>query len=80
LSESFQALQTPRHLQSDERGSLATLQVMQRPLYQGASDLHSSKLKSPCRSIGGFIRKPQGFFLSTHAQDIGILWQVAFQQ
>ena len=62
------------------RCSLATLQVMQHLLYQGASDLHSSRFKSPFRSIGGFIRKRQGFFLSTHTQDIGILWQVAFQQ
>jgi hypothetical protein len=60
-------------------GSLATLQVIQHLLYRGTSNLHSSKFKSPCRSIGGFIRKRQGFFLSTPAQDIGIIGtQIAF--
>ena len=50
------------------------------PLYRGASDLRSSKFKSPCRSIGVFIRAGQGFFLSTRAQDIGIICQVAARQ
>ena len=48
------------------------------PLYRGASNQRSSKFKSPCLSIGVFIRASQGFFLSTRAQDIGIIWQVAF--
>jgi hypothetical protein len=47
-------------------------------LYRGGSNLSSSKFKSPCRSIGVFIPASQGFFLSTRAQDIGIIWQVAF--
>ena len=50
------------------------------PLYRGASDLRSSKFKSPCRSIGVFIRASQGFFLSTRAQDIGIICMVAFRR
>jgi hypothetical protein len=64
---------------SSEVARLPTLQVMRHLLYRGASNLHSSKFKWPCRSIGGFIRKRQGFFLSTPAQDIGIIGtQIAF--
>jgi hypothetical protein len=55
------------------RGSLATLQFIQQPLYRGASNLRSSKFKSPCRSIGEYLRARQGFFLSTHTQGIGII-------
>jgi hypothetical protein len=50
------------------------------PLYRGAPNLRSSKFKSPCRSIGVFIRAGQGFFLSTRARDIGIIYQVAFRR
>ncbi len=47
------------------------------PLYRGVSDLRPSKFRSPCRSIGVFIRAGQGFFLSTRAQYIGIIRLVA---
>ena len=76
----FRALQKPQHLSGEVAWLFATLQVVQPLLYRGASNLHSSKFKSPCRSIGVFIRASQGFFLSTRAQDIGIIWQVAFRQ
>jgi hypothetical protein len=67
----FRALQKPQHLSGEVAWLFATL-------VPSASNLHSSKFKSPCRSIGGFIRRGQGFFLSPHAQDIGIMRQVAF--
>ena len=81
LSECFfRALQKPQHLSGEVAWLFATLQVIQHLLYRGASNLRSSKFKSPCRSIGVFIRASQGFFLSTRAQDIGIIWQVAFRR
>ena len=68
----FQALHKPQHLSGEVAWLFATLQL-RTTLHRGASDLCSSKLKSPCRSIGVFIRASQGFFLSTRAQDIGII-------
>jgi hypothetical protein len=81
LSECFfRAPRKSQHLLDEVARLITTLRVMQRLLYRGASNLPSSEFKSPCRSIGGFIRPRQGFFLSTRAQGIGIIWRVAFWQ
>ena len=76
----FSSAAEPRRLSGEAAWLFATLQVIQHLLSRGASNLHSSKFKSPCRSIGVFIRASQGFFLSPHAEDIGIILQVAFRQ
>jgi hypothetical protein len=76
----LRALQKRKHLSGEVAWLFATLQVIWHLLYRGASTLRSCKFKSPCRSIRLFIRARQGFFLSTRAQDIGIIWQAAFLQ
>ncbi len=66
LSECFfEPLQKPQHLSGEVARLFATLQVIQHLLYRGASNLRSSKFKSPCRSIGVFIRQVRVFSLST---------------
>src|SRR5687768_10122469 len=76
----FERCRSHNICQMKSLGSLRGFKLCSTFLYRGASNLHSSKFKSPGRSIGGFIRASQGFFLSTGAQDVGILWQVAFWQ
>jgi hypothetical protein len=74
----FERCWKQQHLSGEVAWLFATLQVIQHLLYRGASNPHSSKFRSACRSIGVFTRRGQGFFLSTRARGIGIIWQVAF--
>src|SRR4051794_15051418 len=69
----LRALQKPQHLSGEVAWLFATL-------VPSASNLHSSTFESPCRSLRGFIRTGQGFFLSPRAQGIGIIRQVAFRR
>ena len=75
----LRALQKPQHLSGEAARLFAALQLSSN-LYPGGSDLCSSRLKSPCRSIGVFIRASQGFFLSTRAQHVGIICMAAFRR
>jgi hypothetical protein len=69
----FRARQKPPHSPGEVAWLFAALQVIPHLLCRDASNLRSSKFKSPCRSIRVFIRTSQGFFLSTRAQDVGMI-------